>query len=96
MAFHMHVPVATVSQKEGSAWCVSICYFDTVPPKASTPDQIIALVIFVVVMVTIVTEKVHRTLAALAGAMMLFLTGMSPFDAAWSTSTSIPSACWWA
>jgi Na+/H+ antiporter NhaD/arsenite permease-like protein len=45
-----------------------------------TPDQIIALVIFLVVMVLIVTEKVHRTSAALAGAVLLFLTGILTFD----------------
>ena len=45
-----------------------------------TPDQIIALVIFLGVMVLIVTEKVHRTSAALAGAVLLFLTGILTFD----------------
>ncbi|MGI6591642.1 MAG: SLC13 family permease [Eggerthellaceae bacterium] len=45
-----------------------------------TPDQIIALVIFLGVMILIVTEKVHRTSAALAGAVLLFLTGILTFD----------------
>lgn len=45
-----------------------------------TPDQIIALVIFLAVMTLIVTEKVHRTSAALAGAVLLFLTGILTFD----------------
>jgi Na+/H+ antiporter NhaD/arsenite permease-like protein len=62
-----------------------ICYLDgryTDDRKAllMTPDQIIALVIFLGVMVLIVTEKVHRTSAALAGAVLLFLTGIISFD----------------
>ncbi|MEF2845931.1 MAG: ArsB/NhaD family transporter [Eggerthellaceae bacterium] len=47
---------------------------------ALTTAQIIAIVIFIVVMVLIVSEKVHRTVAALAGAVALILTGVVTFD----------------
>ncbi|MGI6591643.1 MAG: SLC13 family permease [Eggerthellaceae bacterium] len=43
-------------------------------------NQIISIVIFLAVMTLIVTEKVHRTTAALAGAVLLFLTGVLTFD----------------
>ena len=36
-------------------------------------DEIIAIVIFAVVMIAIMTEKVHRTAAALTGAVLLML-----------------------
>ena len=49
-------------------------------PFMLTPDQIIALVIFIGVMVLIVTEVVHRTTAALTGAVLLFLTGILDFE----------------
>lgn len=45
-----------------------------------TTAQIIALVVFIVVMVAIATEKVHRTTAALAGAVVLILCGILDFD----------------
>ena len=44
--------------------------------------QIIAIVVFVVVMVTIVTEKIHRALAAVVGAMILLILHVVSFDAA--------------
>jgi Na+/H+ antiporter NhaD/arsenite permease-like protein len=43
-------------------------------------QQIISIVVFLAVMTLIVTEKVHRTSAALAGAVILFLTGVLSFD----------------
>ena len=43
-------------------------------------SQIISIVVFLAVMALIVTEKVHRTSAALAGAVILFLTGVLSFD----------------
>ena len=43
-------------------------------------SQIISIVVFLAVMTLIVTEKVHRTSAALAGAVILFLTGVLSFD----------------
>ena len=55
-------------------------YIDDRKALIMTPDQIIALVIFLGVMVLIVTEKVHRTSAALAGAVLLFLTGIISFN----------------
>ena len=45
-----------------------------------SPEQIIALVIFVGVMILIITEVVHRTTAALVGAVLLFLTGILSFE----------------
>ena len=47
---------------------------------ALTTAQIIAIVIFVVVMALIISEKVHRTTAALAGAVALILSGVLTFD----------------
>ena len=44
--------------------------------------QIIAIVVFVVVMVAIVTEKIHRALAAVVGAMVLLILHVVGFDAA--------------
>ena len=44
--------------------------------------QIIAIVVFVVVMVAIVTEKIHRALAAVVGAMVLLVLHVVSFDAA--------------
>lgn len=41
-----------------------------------TSAQIISIVVFVAVMALIATEKVHRTLAALAGALVLIVTGV--------------------
>ena len=47
---------------------------------ALTTAQIISIVIFVVVMALIISEKVHRTTAALAGAVTLILAGIITFD----------------
>lgn len=47
---------------------------------ALTTAQIISIVIFVVVMAFIISEKIHRTTAALAGAVLLILTGVISFD----------------
>ena len=44
--------------------------------------QIIAIVVFVVVMVAIMTEKIHRALAAVVGAMVLLILHVVSFDAA--------------
>ena len=45
------------------------------------PSQIIALTVFVVVMILIISEKVHQALAAMAGAVVLMVTGIMSFDA---------------
>ena len=45
-----------------------------------TTAQIISIIIFVVVMGFIATEKIHRTTAALAGAVALLLFGIISFD----------------
>jgi Na+/H+ antiporter NhaD/arsenite permease-like protein len=47
-----------------------------------TPVQIAALVIFIGVMALIVSEKIHRTLAALLGAAIILISGIVPFDQA--------------
>ena len=44
--------------------------------------QIIAVAVFVVVMVAIMTEKIHRALAAVVGAMVLLILHVVSFDAA--------------
>ena len=44
--------------------------------------QSIAIVIFVVVMLAIMTEKLHRSLAAIVGAMLVLALHVMPFDAA--------------
>jgi Na+/H+ antiporter NhaD/arsenite permease-like protein len=46
-----------------------------------TPLQIAALAIFIAVMILIVSEKVHRTLAALLGAALVLASGIVPFEA---------------
>ncbi len=48
-------------------------------PEFTTP-QIISIVIFIVVFALIISEKIHRTTAALAGAVVLILTGIVSFD----------------
>ena len=45
-----------------------------------TTAQIISIIIFVVVMVLIASEKIHRTTAALCGAVALILFGIIDFD----------------
>ena len=45
-----------------------------------TTAQIISIIIFVAVMALIVSEKVHRTTAALSGAVLLILAGIITFD----------------
>ena len=47
---------------------------------ALTTAQIISIVIFLIVMILIISEKVHRTTAALAGAVALILAGIITFD----------------
>lgn len=45
-------------------------------------SQIVAVAVFVVVMITIMTEKLHRSLAAITGAMIALALHVMPFDAA--------------
>ena len=45
-----------------------------------TTPQIIAIVVFVVVMALVASEKVHRTLAALLGALVLVCAGVISYD----------------
>ena len=45
-------------------------------------SQIVAVAVFVVVMITIMTEKLHRSLAAITGAMIVLALHVLPFDAA--------------
>ena len=49
-----------------------------------TTMQIIAIVIFLVTMAAIMTEKLHRTVAAVAGALLLVLTGVLSVEAGFS------------
>ena len=49
-----------------------------------TTAQIISIVIFVVVMIFVATEKIHRTTAALCGAVALILFGILDFDTSMS------------
>ncbi|MBX9034410.1 ArsB/NhaD family transporter [Gordonibacter massiliensis (ex Traore et al. 2017)] len=46
-----------------------------------TTLQIISIVVFVAVMALVVSEKIHRALAALLGAVVLFCIGVVDFDA---------------
>lgn len=48
-------------------------------PELTTP-QIISIVVFIVVFALIISEKVHRTVAALAGAVVLILLGIMDFN----------------
>ena len=45
-------------------------------------SQIVAVAVFVVVMITIMTEKLHRSLAAITGAIIVLALHVMPFDAA--------------
>lgn len=45
-------------------------------------SQIVAVAVFVVVMITIMTEKLHRSLPAITGAMIVLALHVMPFDAA--------------
>lgn len=45
-------------------------------------NQIISVAIFVVAMIAIMTEKLHRSLVAIVGAMLLLVIHVLPFDAA--------------
>ena len=45
-------------------------------------SQIVAVAVFVVVMITIMAEKLHRSLAAITGAMIMLALHVMPFDAA--------------
>lgn len=45
-------------------------------------SQIVAVAVFVVVMITIMTEKLHRSLAAITGAMIVLALHVMSFDAA--------------
>ena len=63
-----------------------------------TSTQIIAIVIFLVTMAAIMTEKLHRTVAAVAGALLLILciavglsvTGFCRWNPAFPMWTSTP------
>ena len=46
-----------------------------------TEVQIISIAVFVIVMALVVSEKIHRALAALLGAVALFIIGIVDFDA---------------
>ncbi len=46
-----------------------------------TPDQIISVCVFIGVMALIVSNKVHQTLAALIGAVVVMVLGVMPLDA---------------
>ena len=48
------------------------------------PSQLIAVVIFAVTMAAIMTEKIHRTAAAIAGAILLILTGVLSVESGFS------------
>ena len=45
-------------------------------------QEVVAIVVFLIVIVAIMTEKVHRTAAALAGSVILLLTGVLDVDSA--------------
>ena len=49
-----------------------------------TSTQIIAIVIFLVTLAAIMTEKLHRTVAAVAGALLLILTGVLSVESGFS------------
>ena len=45
-------------------------------------NQIVSIAVFVIVMAAIMTEKLHRSLAAIVGAMLVLALHVLPFDAA--------------
>ncbi len=44
------------------------------------PSQIFAIAVFVLVMAVIISEKVHRAAVALAGGILLIVSGVISFD----------------
>ena len=46
--------------------------------------QIIAIVIFAATIITVMTEKVHRAVAAVVGALLLILTGVLTVESGFS------------
>ena len=67
-------------EQRGSPWRlhkhnrVRRCFMDV--------NQIVAIAVFVIVMLAIMTEKLHRSLAAITGAMLVLALHVMPFDAA--------------
>ena len=67
-------------KQRGSSWRlhkhyrVRRCFMDV--------NQIVAIALFVIVMLAIMTEKLHRSLAAITGAMLVLALHVMPFDAA--------------
>ena len=67
-------------KQRGSSWRlhkhyrVRRCFMDV--------NQIVAIAVFVIVMLAIMTEKLHRSLAAITGAMLVLALHVMPFDAA--------------
>ena len=49
-----------------------------------TTPQIISILIFVITMLAIMTERIHRTVAAIAGALLLILTGILSVESSFS------------
>ncbi len=49
-----------------------------------TTPQIISVVIFAITMLAIMTEKIHRTVAAITGAILLILTGVLSVESSFS------------
>lgn len=52
--------------------------------KHLTTPQIISVVIFAITMLAIMTEKIHRTVAAITGAILLILTGVLSVESSFS------------
>lgn len=67
-------------KQRGSSWRlhkhyrVRRCFMDV--------NQIVSIAVFVIVMLAIMTEKLHRSLAAITGAMLVLALHVMPFDAA--------------
>jgi len=56
----------------------------TILPHGTTVTVTVAVVIFVAVYALIITEKIHRTLAAFAGAMLFIILGIVDAEEAWA------------
>ena len=59
-----------------------MCGFKLIATEVKKSARSISNVVFLIVIIAIMTEKVHRSAAALAGAVVLLLAGVLDFDAA--------------
>ena len=52
-----------------------------------------SVIIFILVMIVIISEKVHRAVCAVAGAVLLIIFGILDIETVYPISITIPSGC---